>query len=80
MERITTEIQETIAKHEPREINRAETFDSKSNFYLNKRDDGFCDCCRKDFPPCELIRNSNSTSHNGTEIKIISYLCARCSA
>ncbi len=80
MEQITLEIQETIAEHEPREITRTEKNDSKSNFYLNKRSDGFCDACCKDFPPGELIRNSNSTSHNGTEIKIISYLCARCSA
>ena len=80
MEQITTKIQETMAEHEPSEITRAKKNDLKSILYLNKRSDGFCDACGEDFPPRKLIRGSNSVIYNGTEIKIVSYLCARCSA
>jgi hypothetical protein len=50
----------------------------KTTIYLNERSEGFCDCCYKDFPPDELIRQSYTAGNRQIKYTIVSYLCAGC--
>jgi hypothetical protein len=52
----------------------------KTTIYLNERNEGFCDCCNKDFPPRALIRHSYTADDGRTKYTIVSYLCAACKA
>lgn len=65
-------------KVKPRKAAGSEEIYIKSTLFLNKRSEGFCDCCLKKVPPSELIRNFSRTIYNETEFTIVSYLCARC--
>lgn len=50
----------------------------KTTIYLNERNEGFCDCCYKNFPPSELIFHCYTAGNGQTEYTIVSYLCADC--
>ncbi len=52
----------------------------KATIYLNKRREGFCDCCCKNIPPKKLIRHSYSASRRGMKMTLVSFLCAKCVA
>ena len=52
----------------------------KATIYLNKRSEGFCDCCCKNISPKKLIRHSYSAIRRGTKMTLVSFLCAKCIA
>lgn len=47
-------------------------------FYLNKREGGYCECCRQDFQPNELIRKTSGIEYDDTRHIYIFFLCVAC--
>lgn len=52
----------------------------KATIFLNKRSEGFCDCCCKNIPPEKLIRHSYSAIRREMKMTLVSFLCAKCVA
>lgn len=47
-------------------------------FFLNKREDGYCECCRQDFLPNDLIRRTSKTTYDSGRYIHVFFLCAAC--
>lgn len=74
MRQATADIIENVAAIEPHK-----TAALKTTIYLNERSEGFCDCCYKNVPPGELIRQSYTAGNRQMKYTIVSFLCAGCS-
>ena len=78
MEQTTTKPNGKTTIQKPHKAARSETIYIKATLYLNKRSEGFCDCCLKVVPPSELIRFCSRKIIDETEYSVVSYLCAKC--
>ncbi len=78
MKQTNSKLNGNAIRDNQRKAARSEKIRIKSTLFLNKRSEGFCDCCLKKVLPSELISNCSRAIYNETEFTIVSYLCARC--